>query len=290
MSVRQMGEVWRRWTESPGERLILLRLADCANDEGENVYPSRQLLEDETGLGERQTDTIMASLRKRGVLEPVGRRGKRWAYRLHLDQLPLLIEVERKRNPRGGKRKNPAAVVQVQISEDCNHCSDAQTAVIAVTQTADIAAIGLQSLQSSHCNDCSDPYINRTEPSLEPSVEPPTGARPNGLSADEVFAGKFWPIYGKLNGEGKNFARTRFRELVTSGETTAEYLVSQVQAFSTHCQRIGLTKRGAVPKAIFWLGGGDWEIDYSKIPDHPGSNTETLQEKKERLMRERGAA
>jgi hypothetical protein len=79
MSVTLMGLCWRiEWPTMP-MRLLALKLADCANDDGENVYPSVDRVERETGLSEAAIRRDLAALEESGVLEVIEERhGNRW--------------------------------------------------------------------------------------------------------------------------------------------------------------------------------------------------------------------
>ncbi len=70
--------------------LILLALADCADDGGRSVRPSVAFLAWKVNLTERQVRRILADLRVRGVLVVVRPAGQHRPveYRLRLDVLP----------------------------------------------------------------------------------------------------------------------------------------------------------------------------------------------------------
>lgn len=88
MSVKQMTLVWELDLD-PNLRLLLLALADHADDEGNNVYPSVEHLAWKVGYSGRQVRRNLQILRdEMKVLELVesgGGRGKSNRYRLHLD-------------------------------------------------------------------------------------------------------------------------------------------------------------------------------------------------------------
>ena len=50
-------------------RLVLLAIADCANDEGRQAYPSMAKLKQKTGLGDRAVTNLVSDLEKLGELE-----------------------------------------------------------------------------------------------------------------------------------------------------------------------------------------------------------------------------
>ena len=58
---------WKTTTESSGEKLVLLALADTANDTGE-CWPSVEHLADKTRIGERQVRRHLDALEGLGLL------------------------------------------------------------------------------------------------------------------------------------------------------------------------------------------------------------------------------
>lgn len=98
MSVKQTWMVWER-DIGGRDQLILLALADMADDFGGSLFPSMEYISWKTGLS---VDTIRRSLRElaaSGVLEKLEdatpRRSAR--YRLQLARLPLKSAYIRKR-------------------------------------------------------------------------------------------------------------------------------------------------------------------------------------------------
>ena len=77
MSVRVMSQVWDRTDLNSSERLVMLSLADHADDDGV-CYPSISRLCGRTSLGERTVQDVIKRLRDRGFLTVeynAGRRG-----------------------------------------------------------------------------------------------------------------------------------------------------------------------------------------------------------------------
>ncbi len=79
MSVRIMTLVWDCALPSLSHKLVALKLADCANDDGENIYPSVARVERETGCSESVVREALALLEAAGFLHVVEERtGNRW--------------------------------------------------------------------------------------------------------------------------------------------------------------------------------------------------------------------
>lgn len=69
MSVRMMSAVWDLDGLTVGEKMVLLKLADCANDEGRNAYPALATVARACSLDERSVRRILAKLREAGTIE-----------------------------------------------------------------------------------------------------------------------------------------------------------------------------------------------------------------------------
>lgn len=95
-----MGEVWRRQVAG-AEQAVLLVLADYADDDGGNCYPSHARIAWKTGLSERGVRGVIARLRawptpeapvveveRQGGGRTVGGGGIANRYRLHVTRIP----------------------------------------------------------------------------------------------------------------------------------------------------------------------------------------------------------
>ena len=77
MSVRQMGAVWDLDLD-PKLKLTLLALADKADHEGHNAYPSVNYLAHHTGHHRRTIQRHLAELKQLGLIEETLRGGREW--------------------------------------------------------------------------------------------------------------------------------------------------------------------------------------------------------------------
>ena len=81
MSVKVMGMVWDAWLPV-NEKLVLLAMADHADHEGDNIYPSVRTLHEKTCLGMRQVQRAVHQLEERGVVRRIrfggGRQTALW--------------------------------------------------------------------------------------------------------------------------------------------------------------------------------------------------------------------
>ena len=70
---------WRVEWPSAAMSAVAVKLADCANDEGENVYPSVGRIERETRLGASTVRRVLEAFQQAGILEIVAEAsGNRW--------------------------------------------------------------------------------------------------------------------------------------------------------------------------------------------------------------------
>lgn len=84
MSVKMMGRIWELELEH-NHAWVLMALADHADHEGKNIYPSIPLIAWKTGYSERQVQRIVKSLVESGILvvqREGGGRGKATVYRI----------------------------------------------------------------------------------------------------------------------------------------------------------------------------------------------------------------
>lgn len=82
MSIRLMTQVWDL-DLPPGEKLVLLALADQANDEGRQCWPAVLTIAKKSGQGERTVRRALADLEAKGHLTRDHRDGTSTQYHVH---------------------------------------------------------------------------------------------------------------------------------------------------------------------------------------------------------------
>lgn len=91
MSIKLMSQVWER--DFPGDvKLVLLAMADHADDDGDNIFPSVARIAAKCNVSERTVQRHLAKLREQGVLEvqrPGSGRGNPTKYRINLKGVRL---------------------------------------------------------------------------------------------------------------------------------------------------------------------------------------------------------
>jgi hypothetical protein len=103
MSIEMMVRVYK-YEMSHSVQSILLAMADHANDEGENCYPSVDLIAWKTGYERRQVQRIMKDLRKKGALKV-----KREATATHPTDYKIVLEAFPPKQPFVPSKKSSTA-------------------------------------------------------------------------------------------------------------------------------------------------------------------------------------
>lgn len=209
MSVKIMGQVWDLELPAP-KLLVLLALSDHADHNGNNVFPSVELVAWKTGYSESQARRIIKSLVKDGILTAQHRPGKTTLYSVHLEK---------------GKQKEPFKRSNTGFQID--------TPSTAMTP------------QGLHSYDTPTPSIAMTpEPSLEPSTKPSISSDDGKASpkpkkqrlvfnaiAEHVFELK--DLSGVSGGRITNLEKVA-RRVITArlGELTDEEIALEVTRFA----------------------------------------------------------
>jgi hypothetical protein len=97
MSIRVISKVLPKRWGSPSRKIVAIKLADVANDDGTRVYPSIFTVASEAELSERQVQRIMDDFRKAGLLivvRPGGGRNRPTEYRFDLDAIDRLPDAK----------------------------------------------------------------------------------------------------------------------------------------------------------------------------------------------------
>lgn len=110
MSVRMMSKVWELDLPQP-LKLLALALADIADDEGDNVYPSKAYIAWKVGAHPKTVQRQLAILESLGIVEVIRIRGHRLAsgqwtrlLKLHPERGDKLLPLSREGGASGGKR------------------------------------------------------------------------------------------------------------------------------------------------------------------------------------------
>lgn len=101
MSVACQNWVWRYSKTTGNDRLLLLAIADCADDDGDNAWPSVETLADKATCSERTVQRRIQVLEETGcltVLRGAGRNGTH-RYRVRMDKGASKESKEKRRRP-----------------------------------------------------------------------------------------------------------------------------------------------------------------------------------------------
>jgi hypothetical protein len=127
MSIRMMSAVWELALPA-FEKLVLLALADCANDEGE-CWPSIATLKRKTGAGERTIQRAIRALELEGVVErkeTIGKGNRYWLHPRHTGTPARAAPVSDRHPPPPERHPTPARAApkpSITVKEPSNHCA-----------------------------------------------------------------------------------------------------------------------------------------------------------------------
>jgi hypothetical protein len=179
MSIKVMAQVWENSPYGEGTLLVLLAMADWANDDG-FCWPSIPQLAHKSRQSERNVRYVLRKLEEDKVVDRVEHRGKghRNEYRLNLQALQVL-DTQSTNKPLPSttyktKPAKPANLQNLQVATSKPASSDTKPA----------------SSDSAHIKDA------RAEPSLYPSIQP--SVRKDGRDRDK----------SKRNGNGNGHSHS----------------------------------------------------------------------------------
>lgn len=99
MSVRVISWVWEHSNTEPTERLVLLAIADCANDAGAEAYPSLATLAKKTGLSIRSVQRALRRLVECGELIVNANAGPHGCNRYRVTMTPGTVSPPSESHP-----------------------------------------------------------------------------------------------------------------------------------------------------------------------------------------------
>jgi hypothetical protein len=224
MSVRTMAKVWELSTNRGNDLLMLLAIADFADDDG-NAYPAVQTLADKCRMKSRNANVILAALRASGELEVRQNEGPHGTnrYRIVLPAFPL-------QNLTG---------VQKHAALQKRALTPAKTCPKPLHVLTDEPSVNHQE-PSTHARDAKKPHRSRS-----PSASD---------SAEEGFA-TFWEQYPKK--VAKPQALKAWKKIKPAGQILADLMAGlERQKVSADWQKDG---GQFIPHPATWLNGRRWE-------------------------------
>ncbi|MGV1016780.1 MAG: helix-turn-helix domain-containing protein [Fluviibacter phosphoraccumulans] len=90
MSISLMTDVWKLSLQAP-RKMVLLALADNANDEGTDCWPSVGKLVEKCSMSERAVQGHLAALEEEGYIKRHERLGRSNKFTIHVDRIRLEI-------------------------------------------------------------------------------------------------------------------------------------------------------------------------------------------------------
>jgi hypothetical protein len=230
MSVRVASLVWRHYRKGGNHKLILLALADYANDQGGSIRPSLSTLAAKVGCSPDQTRRVLRELELVGLIETTANRfggaNKATVHRrILLDRLKALP-------PCVGATRTDGADATRTPCVDATPCTSAPPAPVHPAPCAD-ATPPLALVPPN-------PSLNRQGTVIKTrSAKPRSRAR--SVEADPEFE-QAWKQYPKRAGDNpKALAGTAWNARRREGVTAAD-LLAGVERYRRYCEatdRIG---------------------------------------------------
>lgn len=245
MSIQAVSWAISARVRNPGAKLLLIALANYADERGE-CWPSQERLERDTELSERTIRTKLKLLEDGGFLSREERRsdaGRRASdfYTLHMGQ-PANV-AGRSEGPTGNPRpSNRQLVAGKEPPEE-------------------------PSRDSSNDESLSGACAPESESVGEQDGSGQTASPPDsGLDPFEMF----WAAYPRR--VAKKAARRAWDQVLKRGEATADELIAGTLRYQTECRNQQREER-FVKHPATWLNGGCWQDDAAKPPSDDGAPT-----------------
>ncbi len=233
---------------SSGRKLVLIKLADNANDEG-YCWPSYQNIADHCEMGRSTVKSHIKQLEKDGFLTVIERNGGKSSNRFQLH-----VSQGQTKERTVAARSNPDPV-KVEPGQNQAHT---------------------QSDPDPHTRSDPDP---RTSHSLEPIKEPVTlGSATAKPSAKELLESNFellWSVYPKREGSNpKNKALSAYRASIKRGHSH-EAIAEGLYRYTKHCQTKNTINTQFVMTGARFFGPGDEFKNTWEVCAHDGSRSTT---------------
>ena len=261
MSIALMTDVWKVNIQS-AKKMVLLALADSANDEGTNCFPSVATIVEKCSMSERAIQGHLQALEKTGLISRKERSGRSTNYTLNVEQIKELVLLRKRQ--KAAQHPELAVDNPTPTSEVIHNSSSAMTPAESAGVPANPHSThtpaefaGVQNLhlppQNLHPTPAESAPITTTEPSLNHNnhnaeIYPHGQELPRGCGGDsEIEITKaipgdlIWPI-----------CSTEDRTAITG--ILATLLTAQHQVLLDELE--GARQAGTIRKGLVPFAGG----------------------------------
>lgn len=194
MSIKVTNWVWARSESRNGARLVLLALADRADDDG-LCWPSIDDLMARTKLTRRAVQKGVTALVEGGELEVENGGGRHRSNRYRITPKPCTSD-----GVTDGKQRTSDAVSALETAHFAH-------------ETAHFATETAHSTPGNPVKSAPEPSV---EPSREPSENPPP-SEPEPQDISEQMFAKWWEQYGRTTAQGKATIRRAISDALRNG-------------------------------------------------------------------------
>lgn len=198
MSFKVTNWVWTRSESRNGARLVMLALADRADDNGQ-AWPSVDDLAERTKLSPRAVQKAIANLVEIGELEVVNGGGRHRSNRYRIVPKPRTLD--------GVTDEKPCTSDGVSAQETPNSAPETPN-------------FGTETPNSATRNPVQSSPEPFKEPTTEPSENPP--AHHSDPTPAELLLDKWWEQYGRTTAQGKRIIRRAIDDALANGIEPAE--------------------------------------------------------------------
>lgn len=273
MSIRVMTAVWDRAQYEEGTLLVLLALADWADDKGGHLFPSIAELAKKSRLKERQVYNVLRRLREDGVITVSGGggRGRRTQYQMHLDALGAA-----KAEPQGEVAGNPAniagfnAVEKAAESGENPAIGDAETLQLA-TENPAIGDIPPHPPLGRTVREPSEGTVRKKNPPPAPARkrDGEGGGDPAFRERLEKAAARICEACGLTEPrDRKRLMRALEQYAAKEQMAPGEAAAAMMQAWRDYCDWGEMLRYRWGPVKFFtqghWLHPGNWPVDEAR--------------------------
>ena len=201
MALRHYQYVWKNYKKSGSHKLVLLALAEYANDSDE-CWPSMQTLSDMTCVSVRQIINIITELKNSGYLEVIATRGRSQSnhYKLIVKceaDCTLLSEMEAENNVKSSVNNVKSSVNNVKSSVEKCEAHFTRSVIEPNTINTLSTNVDVQSTQTSLSSDGKKQKPDKPKKASQPATDADADAEPTQTpEQQEWFGALCWLIYG----------------------------------------------------------------------------------------------
>lgn len=265
MSIRIMSLVWgdHSGSLSPMEKLVLLRMADFAADDGSSVYPSLNRIASDNSMSRRTVIRSIKSLIEKNILIKVEASSPK-DYISNVYRIDISILEKLKNLPPDlplVSQSHPSDRVSPPLVTECHPPSDRVSPNPSYKPS--LININKKILSKDSIQKDSRKFYGQSTESVDNSVVRSLTPRMKAENDTSSLFEQWWDVYPKKT--GKIAAHLSFRKAIREG-VSAEILIQGAMLYARMKEVTG--DRKYIKNPATWLNQGCWDDDHSntKLP------------------------